>query len=143
MGIYIDWKKWCLAVLMLIGFNLFNNKILAQNPSDDTRIIGRIFINLDEVMYATPAMGEEVFAKKIKDIVGKNGVLSAKISLDTAGYVKKFTMMDNSAKQLGIDSVIQKKVEDAYRTVKWLPANSQNRIFIDKEFYYTVKFINN
>ncbi len=145
------WKKWASAAIVLLGFNLFNNKAVAQNnipvkdqkTLDNITFIGEVSINLDGNIHAKPAMGVEVFSKLIRDIVGKNGALEVIISIDTAGNLKKFVIPDKSIKNLGLDSAIQKKIEEAFRSAKWTPANKQNRIINDNEFSYQVLFLSN
>ncbi|TSJ44174.1 energy transducer TonB [Mucilaginibacter corticis] len=139
------WKKWVSAAMVLVGFNLFNIKAIAQNnvPKTDTNAYhsGRILMGEIAIINSSPQFigGKEaldIFLKKHLNYKGRNGEVRLRFDVDTSGKVKNLRV---------IASLDASSDKEALRVIKlspkWAPATLQGKP-VNSSFTLPVKFQN-
>ncbi len=145
---YTFWKKWLSAAMVLLGFNLFNSKAIAQNniPATEQKKsdlnnqnwIGEVVISVPTI-HATPLIGVEAFNNSILELIPfKNVNLQSVISVDKLGKLTEILFLPNSETYSKLDTQTIKKIEQIFKNNKWKPGTVAGKNFNDFEFVYGI-----
>jgi hypothetical protein len=143
------WKKWATAAVVLLGFNLFNGKAVAQNTSSIVEqkgsssnnkpiIMGEVAINVPTI-HARPVIGVEKFNNSILKLIPFKKVnLLVIVSVDKLGNLTEVGILPDTETAKKLDSLTKNKIEDIFRNNKWNPGTIRGKNINDVEFPYQI-----